>query len=360
MSSASRCSSPSIRPPANLWDSQKKGYKFFKSNPDKILSNDEMIDYWAKWIEKYPIRSLEDGLAENDWDGWKKLTDRLGKKIQLVGDDMFVTNTKFLERGIKTGTANSILVKVNQIGTLSETFEAVNMAIRAGYTAVLSHRSGETEDSTIADIAVATNCGQIKTGARRDRIAWQNTISYSASRSNWAVRRCTAASCGAGRLAGCFFGGPRMALWCCVSGETNRDQGMALPWSSIDPREGDGERRLGMGRPAANGFSNPRPADGRWNAPARRRPGGVDQAEKDSLTVPSMTLPQEVEKEEDEDLSAARRRRERGMDHFHVVHGPGPDRRLPDHSAGGCQPPIGLRAGTTSAWNWRRCRNRRR
>ncbi len=115
---------------SELWDNQKKGYKFFKSNPDKIISNDEMVDYWAKWIEKYPIRSLEDGLAENDWDGWKKLTDRLGKKIQLVGDDLFVTNVKFLEKGIKTGTANSILVKVNQIGTLSETFDAVNMAMR--------------------------------------------------------------------------------------------------------------------------------------------------------------------------------------------------------------------------------------
>jgi enolase len=163
---------------SELWDSQKKGYKFFKSNPDKILSNDEMTDYWAKWVEKYPIRSLEDGLAENDWDGWKKLTDRLGKKIQLVGDDNFVTNTKFLERGIKTGVANAILVKVNQIGTLSETFEAVNMAIRAGYSAVISHRSGETEDSTISDIAVATNCGQIKTGApaRSDRVAKYNQL----------------------------------------------------------------------------------------------------------------------------------------------------------------------------------------
>ena len=163
---------------SELWDSQKKGYKFFKSNPDKILSNDEMVDYWAKWIEKYPIRSLEDGLAENDWDGWKKLTDRLGKRIQLVGDDIFVTNVKFLEKGIKTGTANSILVKVNQIGTLSETFDAVNMATRAGYTAVMSHRSGETEDSTIADIAVAMNCGQIKTGApaRSDRVAKYNQL----------------------------------------------------------------------------------------------------------------------------------------------------------------------------------------
>jgi enolase len=163
---------------SEMWDSGKKGYKFFKSNPDKFVSSDEMVDYWSKWVEKYPIRSLEDGLAENDWDGWKKLTNRLGKKIQLVGDDIFVTNVKFLEKGIKTGTANSILVKVNQIGTLSETFDAVNMATRAGYTAVMSHRSGETEDSTIADIAVATNCGQIKTGApaRSDRVAKYNQL----------------------------------------------------------------------------------------------------------------------------------------------------------------------------------------
>jgi enolase len=163
---------------SELWDKNKKGYKFFKSNPDKVLSNDEMVDYWAKWVDKYPIRSLEDGCAENDWDGWKKLTDRLGKRIQLVGDDVFVTNVKFLEKGINSGTANSILVKVNQIGTLSETFDAVNMAVRGGYTAVMSHRSGETEDSTIADIAVATNCGQIKIGApaRSDRVAKYNQL----------------------------------------------------------------------------------------------------------------------------------------------------------------------------------------
>jgi len=163
---------------SELWDKEKKGYKFFKSAPDKVLAPEAMVDYWAKWVEKYPIRSLEDGLAENDWDGWKKLTDRLGKKIQLVGDDLFVTNVKFLEKGIKTGTANSVLVKVNQIGTLSETFATVNMAIRNGYSAVLSHRSGETEDATIADIAVATNCGQIKTGApaRSDRVAKYNQL----------------------------------------------------------------------------------------------------------------------------------------------------------------------------------------
>src|SRR3954468_5759556 len=163
---------------SELWDKDKKGYKFFKSAPDKILTPEQMADYWGKWVDKYPIRSIEDGLAENDWDGWKALTDRVGKKIQLVGDDLFVTNVKFLEKGIKTGTANSILVKVNQIGTLSETFAAVNMAIRNGYSAVLSHRSGETEGATIADIAVATNCGQIKTGApcRSDRTAKYNQL----------------------------------------------------------------------------------------------------------------------------------------------------------------------------------------
>src|SRR5437588_2402679 len=163
---------------SELWDNEKKGYKFFKSNPDKVISSEQMVDHWAKWVDNYPIRSIEDGLAENDWDGWKKLTERLGKKIQLVGDDLFVTNVKFLEKGIKTDTANSILVKVNQIGTLTETFEAVNLAMRNGYSAVMSHRSGETEDATIADIAVATNCGQIKTGApaRSDRVAKYNQL----------------------------------------------------------------------------------------------------------------------------------------------------------------------------------------
>jgi enolase len=163
---------------SELWDAEKKGYKFFKSAPDKIMSPEAMVDYWCKWAEKYPIRSIEDGLAENDWAGWKLITDRLGKKVQLVGDDLFVTNVKFLEKGIATGTANSVLVKVNQIGTLSETLATVNLAIRNGYSAVLSHRSGETEDSTIADIAVATNCGQIKTGApaRSDRVAKYNQL----------------------------------------------------------------------------------------------------------------------------------------------------------------------------------------
>src|SRR6187549_1606929 len=163
---------------SELWDNEKKGYKFFKSSPDKILSSEQMAEYWIKWTEKYPIRSIEDGLAENDWSGWKLLTDRIGKKIQLVGDDLFVTNVKFLEKGIKTQTANAILVKVNQIGTLSETFDAVGLAMRNGYSAVMSHRSGETEDATIADLAVATNCGQIKTGApaRSDRVAKYNQL----------------------------------------------------------------------------------------------------------------------------------------------------------------------------------------
>src|SRR5215210_5247325 len=163
---------------SELWDKERGGYKFFKSNPDKILRSEEMVDYWSRWAEKYPIRSIEDGLAENDWDGWRMMTDRMGDTVQLVGDDLFVTNVKFLEKGIKTKTANAILVKVNQIGTLSETFAAVNLAMRNGYNVVLSHRSGETEDATIADIAVATNCGQIKTGppARSDRVAKYNQL----------------------------------------------------------------------------------------------------------------------------------------------------------------------------------------
>ena len=156
----------------------KEGYCFFKSNPDRIATSDEIIDMWASWCAKFPIHSIEDGLAENDWSGWRKLTERLGKTTQLVGDDLFVTNPKFLARGIEEKCGNAILVKVNQIGTLSETFAAVNLAHRSGYRAVLSHRSGETEDSTIADIAVATNCGQIKTGApcRSDRTAKYNQL----------------------------------------------------------------------------------------------------------------------------------------------------------------------------------------
>jgi enolase len=137
-----------------------------------------MVDYLADLVSRYPIASIEDGCAEDDWFGWKLLTDNLGKKIQLVGDDLFVTNPERLRRGIKAGTGNSILVKVNQIGTLTETLEAVDIAHRAGFTAVMSHRSGETEDATIADLAVATNCGQIKTGslARSDRTAKYNQL----------------------------------------------------------------------------------------------------------------------------------------------------------------------------------------
>jgi enolase len=156
----------------------KKGYKFWKSNPDRLFSADEMVDLFARWVEQYPIISIEDPLDQDDWDGYVKMTNRLGKKIQIVGDDFFVTNPKRLKKGIEMGACNSILVKVNQIGTLTETFEAVQMAQKAGYTAVLSHRSGETEDATIADIAVATNCGQIKTGStsRTDRMAKYNQL----------------------------------------------------------------------------------------------------------------------------------------------------------------------------------------
>ncbi len=141
-------------------------------------TTEEMIEMYAEWCEKYPIVSIEDGLGESDWDGWKKLTDRLGDKIQIVGDDLFVTNPKILKEGIEKGIANSILIKVNQIGTLTETFDAIEMAKKAGYTCVVSHRSGETEDTTIADIAVGLNCGQIKTGSmsRTDRIAKYNQL----------------------------------------------------------------------------------------------------------------------------------------------------------------------------------------
>ena len=157
---------------------KKKGYRMFKSAPDRVLSSDEMIDLWAKWCRTWPIRSIEDGLAEDDWAGWKSLTAKLGGSVQLVGDDLFVTNPEFLAKGIKQKCANAILVKVNQIGTLTETLQAVEMAQRAGYRAILSHRSGETEDDTIADLAVATNCGQIKTGApcRSDRNAKYNQL----------------------------------------------------------------------------------------------------------------------------------------------------------------------------------------
>ncbi|HPQ46467.1 MAG TPA: phosphopyruvate hydratase [Clostridia bacterium] len=151
-------------------------YYFWKT--DKMFTREEMVGFWAEMVDKYPIISIEDGLAEEDWEGWKMMTDKLGGKIQLVGDDLFVTNTERLAKGIEGRTANSILIKVNQIGTLTETLEAIEMANRAGYTAVTSHRSGETEDTTIADIAVATNSGQIKTGApsRTDRVAKYNQL----------------------------------------------------------------------------------------------------------------------------------------------------------------------------------------
>lgn len=152
--------------------------KYHLAGEGKVLSSKEMVDYYVTLVEKYPIISIEDGMAEEDWDGWKLLTDRIGKKVQIVGDDLFVTNTKRLKKGIDMGVANSILIKVNQIGTLSETLDCIEMAKRAGYTAVVSHRSGETEDTTIADIVVGVNAGQIKTGApsRTDRVAKYNQL----------------------------------------------------------------------------------------------------------------------------------------------------------------------------------------
>lgn len=152
--------------------------KYHLESTNQVLSSAEMVDFYVSLTEKYPIMSIEDGLAEDDWDGWKMLTEKLGDSIQLVGDDLFVTNTERLSRGIKLGVCNSILIKVNQIGTLTETLETIEMAKRAGYTCVISHRSGETEDSTIADIAVATNAGQIKSGApaRTDRVAKYNQL----------------------------------------------------------------------------------------------------------------------------------------------------------------------------------------
>jgi enolase len=155
-----------------------KGGKYVLAGEGRKLTPNQMVDFYAELVDAYPIVSIEDGMAEEDWKGWKALTDRLGAKVQLVGDDLFVTNTERLERGIRECVANSILVKVNQIGTLSETLDAVQMARSAGYTSVISHRSGETEDTTIADIAVATNAGQIKTGApsRTDRVCKYNQL----------------------------------------------------------------------------------------------------------------------------------------------------------------------------------------
>ena len=159
-----------------FYDTEKNVYALTKQQ--KTYTIDEWIDVLESWVDKYPLISIEDGAAEGDWDGWKKLTDRLGKKCQLVGDDLFVTNPAILKEGIAKGVANAILIKVNQIGTLTETFEAIEMAKRAGYTAIVSHRSGETEDATIADIAVGTNAGQIKTGSmsRSDRLAKYNQL----------------------------------------------------------------------------------------------------------------------------------------------------------------------------------------
>jgi len=162
---------------SEFFDSGKGKYVFNKSDGSERPS-EQMVEFWSNWVRQYPIISIEDGMAEDDWEGWKLLTDTLGKKIQLVGDDLFVTNTERLARGIREGIANSILIKVNQIGTLSETLEAMQMAKEAGYTSVVSHRSGETEDTFIADLVVATGAGQIKTGSasRSDRIAKYNQL----------------------------------------------------------------------------------------------------------------------------------------------------------------------------------------
>lgn len=162
---------------SEFYNAEEKVYHFHKSDGRK-LSSGEMVEFWENWCKKYPIISIEDGLDEDDWDGWKLMTEKLGNKLQIVGDDLFVTNTERLSRGIDQHTANSILIKVNQIGSVSETIQAVNMAHKAGYTSVMSHRSGETEDTTIADLAVALNTGQIKTGSasRSDRIAKYNQL----------------------------------------------------------------------------------------------------------------------------------------------------------------------------------------
>lgn len=162
---------------SELWKADKNKYVFHKSD-GKEMSSEELVKYWASWVEQYPIISIEDGMAEDDWDGWKMLTEAVGHKCQLVGDDLFVTNVNRLEEGINKGIANGLLVKVNQIGTLTETVNAVTMAQFAGYNTIMSHRSGETEDTTIADLAVALNCGQIKTGSasRTDRMAKYNQL----------------------------------------------------------------------------------------------------------------------------------------------------------------------------------------
>jgi enolase len=162
---------------SEMFNDKDKTYTFYKSSK-KVISSDEMVAYWAEWVNKYPIISIEDGMAEDDWDGWKKHTDSIGNRCQLVGDDLFVTNVKRLQQGIDKGIGNSILIKVNQIGTVTETINAVQLAQNNGYTTIMSHRSGETEDTTIADLAVALNCGQIKTGSasRTDRMAKYNQL----------------------------------------------------------------------------------------------------------------------------------------------------------------------------------------
>ena len=162
---------------SEMYNEADNTYKFYKSS-GKVISSDEMVAYWTEWVDKYPIISIEDGMAEDDWDGWKKLTESVGDRCQLVGDDLFVTNVLRLQEGIDRGIANSILVKVNQIGTVTETINAVRLAQTNGYTSIMSHRSGETEDTTIADLAVALNCGQIKTGSasRTDRMAKYNQL----------------------------------------------------------------------------------------------------------------------------------------------------------------------------------------
>jgi enolase len=160
-----------------LWDAKKKKYVFHKSN-GKEMSSDQLVKYWANWVKQYPIASIEDGMAEDDWDGWKNLSNSVGSKCQLVGDDLFVTNEQRIQQGIDKGIANALLVKVNQIGTVTETINAVTLAQHNGYNTIMSHRSGETEDTTIADLAVALNCGQIKTGSasRTDRMAKYNQL----------------------------------------------------------------------------------------------------------------------------------------------------------------------------------------
>jgi enolase len=162
---------------SEMYNEKDGTYSFYKSSK-KVISRDEMVDYWTNWLNKYPIVSIEDGMAEDDWEGWKKHTNAIGKKCQLVGDDLFVTNVKRLQKGINEGIGNSILIRVNQIGTVTETINAVQLAQTNGYSSIMSHRSGETEDTTIADLAVALNCGQIKTGSasRTDRMAKYNQL----------------------------------------------------------------------------------------------------------------------------------------------------------------------------------------